>query len=61
MKLLFKYFQGDGLGKSYRRMLVFQPPPVLIIHIDRYQMVRLIPLYFNSIAMKRLYIMKIMS
>ncbi|XP_052710859.1 ubiquitin carboxyl-terminal hydrolase 16-like [Crassostrea angulata] len=29
---------GDGLGKSYRKMLVFQPPPVLIIHINRYQM-----------------------
>lgn len=29
----------DGTEKSYKRMLVFQPPPVLVIHIDRYEMV----------------------
>lgn len=28
----------DGTEKSYKRMLVFQPPPVLVIHIDRYEM-----------------------
>lgn len=29
---------GMEVGKSYKKMLVFQPPPVLIIHIDRYNM-----------------------
>uniref|UniRef100_K1PV38 ubiquitinyl hydrolase 1 n=1 Tax=Magallana gigas TaxID=29159 RepID=K1PV38_MAGGI len=33
---LHKYV--DGTEKSYKRMLVFQPPPVLVIHIDRYEM-----------------------
>lgn len=28
----------DGTGKSYKRILVFYPPPVLVIHIDRYEM-----------------------
>lgn len=28
----------DGTKKSYKRILVFQPPPVLVIHIDRYEM-----------------------
>ncbi|XP_062580504.1 ubiquitin carboxyl-terminal hydrolase 16-like isoform X2 [Saccostrea cucullata] len=28
----------EGSGKSYRRLLVFQPPPVLVIHIDRFTM-----------------------
>lgn len=29
----------DGTEKTYKRILVFQPPPVLVIHIDRYEMV----------------------
>ncbi|XP_061169355.1 ubiquitin carboxyl-terminal hydrolase 16-like [Saccostrea echinata] len=28
----------EGSGKAYRRMLVFQPPPVLVIHINRFKM-----------------------
>ncbi|XP_062573647.1 ubiquitin carboxyl-terminal hydrolase 16-like isoform X2 [Saccostrea cucullata] len=28
----------EGSGKAYRRMLVFQTPPVLVIHIDRFKM-----------------------
>ncbi|XP_062578197.1 ubiquitin carboxyl-terminal hydrolase 16-like isoform X4 [Saccostrea cucullata] len=28
----------EGTGKAYRRMLVFTPPPVLVIHIDRFKM-----------------------
>uniref|UniRef100_A0A8W8JDI5 ubiquitinyl hydrolase 1 n=1 Tax=Magallana gigas TaxID=29159 RepID=A0A8W8JDI5_MAGGI len=29
---------AEGTGKTYKRILVFQPPPVLVIHIDRYEM-----------------------
>lgn len=32
-----KYVDGTE-KKSYKRILVFQPPPVLVIHIDRYEM-----------------------
>ncbi|XP_056015892.1 ubiquitin carboxyl-terminal hydrolase 16-like isoform X3 [Ostrea edulis] len=28
----------EGSGKAYKRLLVFQPPPVLVIHIDRFRM-----------------------
>uniref|UniRef100_A0A8W8JHC0 ubiquitinyl hydrolase 1 n=1 Tax=Magallana gigas TaxID=29159 RepID=A0A8W8JHC0_MAGGI len=27
-----------GSGRAYRRLLVFQPPPVLVLHIDRFKM-----------------------
>ncbi|XP_048769467.2 ubiquitin carboxyl-terminal hydrolase 16-like [Ostrea edulis] len=27
-----------GSRKAYRRLLIFQPPPVLVIHIDRFKM-----------------------
>ncbi|XP_061169353.1 ubiquitin carboxyl-terminal hydrolase 16-like, partial [Saccostrea echinata] len=28
----------EGTGKVYRRLLIYQPPPILIIHIDRFKM-----------------------
>lgn len=39
---------AEGTGKTYKRMLVFQPPPVLVIHIDRYEMNGLSNLTKNS-------------
>lgn len=40
------FFTG-GSGKVYRRLLLFQPPPVLVLRIDRFRMVHIIILYLH--------------
>lgn len=41
------YLFTGGSGKVYRRLLLFQPPPVLVLRIDRFRMVHIMILHLH--------------